>query len=133
MNVAMIEATEDQAIEFACFAVARLDSGALLNVTLQNEDADAALRAAFAVENLLNRTPLAAMAHVAKPGRSALLGADLVIDLRQGDNRARQVQMLKLDMSLLCPRAPLLAHQPGASLFDELEALLTRRATDCAS
>lgn len=145
LRVAVLGVDIDAAKDLARWLVARAEDGTARNlchaeeaasqraplemhVTLQAsiKERDLVESCAVAAEMILIQAPCAACAHIAQAGHSALLHADLVVDVRGGsaDDIAARREDLSQDMLFLCPGTPLVVHVPGTSLAEELSAVL---------
>lgn len=84
--------------------------------------------AALVAEAAWNKTPYPGTLHLAQAGQHALLGVDLVVDVRAEPAPERRRQDLAFEMPFLCPGAALVTHDAGTSLAAELDELLNRIA-----
>lgn len=112
-------------LSFSCDA-AREARAPAFEVLIEPEDGararDVARAAAFAAEMIWDPAYYPALAHV-EEGAHALYGSHLVVDMRAGDEAARQ-RDLSFQVPFLCPQAVLVVHRAGASLASELDQAL---------
>lgn len=113
-------------LSFSCDAVREARAPAF-EVLIEPEDGararDVARAAAFAAEMIWGPAHCPALAHVEEEGAHALYGSHLVVDMRAGDEAARQ-RDLSFQVPFLCPQAVLVVHRAGASLASELDQAL---------